>query len=109
MYNYSYTYNDKTKRMFDDYGNQPYITFRDSQKANYTYFDSKIYKDSTINVLGHPCYMVLTSSEYGTSRTYYSDDVRVNHEDFEGHKVGNWYNKLKEVNGAINIEDHHRT
>ena len=103
-YNYSYTYDDATKRMYDDYSNKPYVTFRDSQKANYEYFGSSIYKDSTTTVLGHDCYMVLTRSEYGTSRTYYSDDIRVNYADFEGHQVGNWYNKLKEVNGAITLK-----
>lgn len=103
-YKYSYTYDDKTKRMYDDYSEKPYVTFRDSQKENYKYFGSNIYKDSTITVLGHDCYMVLTKSEYGTSRTYYSDDIRVNYSDFEGHLVGNWYSKLKEVNGAITLK-----
>ncbi len=103
-YNYSYTYDDKTKRMYDDYSDKPYVTFRDSQKGNFEYFGSNVYKDSIINVLGHDCYMVVTKSEYGTSRTYYSDDIRVNYSDFEGHQVGNWYNKLKEVNGAITLK-----
>ncbi|GLU44846.1 hypothetical protein [Allomuricauda sp. NBRC 101325] len=103
-YNYSYTYEDDTKRMFDDYSDKPYITFRNSQKANYEYYGSEIFKDSIATVFGKDCYMVLTKSEYGTSRTYYSDDIRVNHEDFTGHKVGNWYAKLKEVNGAIALK-----
>lgn len=103
-YKYSYTYNDETKRMYDDYGNKPYVTFRDSQKANYEYFGSDIFKDSITDVLGHDCYMVLTKSEYGTSRTFYSDKIRVNYADFEGHQVGNWYNKLKEVDGAITLK-----
>lgn len=103
-YNYSYTYDDKTKRMYDDYRDKPYVTFRDSQKGNFEYFGSNVYKDSIINVLGRDCYMVVTKSEYGTSRTYYSDDIRVNYSDFEGHQVGNWYNKLKEVNGAITLK-----
>lgn len=103
-YNYSYTYDDDTKRMYDDYADKPYITYRDSQKANYEYYGSEILKDSTSIILNHKCYMVLTKSEYGTSRTFYSDDIRVNYSDFEGHKVGNWYNKLKEVDGAIALK-----
>lgn len=103
-YRYSYTYDDRSKRMFDDYSDKPYITFRDSQRANNTYYNSQIFKDSTLNILGHSCYLVITEADYGTSKTYYSDDIRVNYEDFEGHQVGNWYEKLKEVNGAIMLK-----
>ncbi len=102
-YSYSYTYDDQTKRMFDDYSEQQYITYRDSRKANYEYHGSQVFRDSSLTILGHDSYMVLTDSEYGSSKTYYSDDIRVNYADFEGHKVGNWYNKLKEVNGAISL------
>jgi len=103
-YNYSYTYDDETKRMFDDYTDKPYVTYRDSRKANFKYFGSQILKDSTAIILGHDCYMVVTESEYGTSKTYYSDDIKVDYSNFEGHKVGNWYNKLKEVDGAITLK-----
>lgn len=103
-YNYSYTYDDETKRMIDDYSDRPYMTFRDSRRANFEYFNSKIYKDSTIMVLGHECYMVFTKAEYGSSTIYYSDDIKVNYADFEGHKTGNWYNKLKEVDGALTMK-----
>lgn len=103
-YNYSYTYDDETKRMFDDYSDKPYVTFRDSRKANFEYFGSQILKDSTAMILGYDCYMVVTESEYGTSKTYYSDGIKVNYADFEGHKVGNWYNKLKEVDGAMTLK-----
>ncbi|WP_281541581.1 hypothetical protein [Maribacter aestuarii] len=103
-YNYSYTYDDETKRMYDDYWDKPYVTFRDSRKGNFEYSGSKILKDSTAIILGHDCYLVVTESEYGTSKTYYSDEIKVDYTDFEGHKVGNWYNKLKEVNGAITLK-----
>jgi len=103
-YNYSYTYDDETKRMYDDYADKPYVTYRDSRKANVKYFSSKIFKDSIITILGHRSYMVETESDFGKMKTYYSDDVRVNPADFKGHRVGNWYNKLKEVNGAISLK-----
>lgn len=103
-YQYSYTYDNESQRMFDDYSDRPYITFRDSRRSNAKYFGSKIYKDSTKTILGYDCYMVRSESEFGISKRYYSDDVRVNYRDFEGHKVGNWYNNLKEVNGAITIK-----
>jgi len=100
-YNYSYTYHDETKRMYDDYANKNYITFRDSQKANTEFKSSKLYKDSTEIILGHKCYMLEVETDRGISKSYYSDDIRVNPEDFKGHKVGNWYQKMKEVNGSI--------
>ena len=103
-YSYSYTYDDNTKRMYDDLLDKPYITYRDSRKANYQYYDAKIQKDSTTYVLGHESYMVLTKSDYGTMKTFYTDDFKVNPEDFEGHKIGDWYNKLKMVNGAISLK-----
>lgn len=103
-YNYSYTYNDETKRMYDDYADKPYLTFRDSRKSNGEYSTSIIFKDSTTKILGHLCYMVISESEYGKSKTYYSDDIKVDYDGFEGHKVGNWYNKLKEVDGAISLK-----
>lgn len=103
-YSYSYTYDDETKRMYDDYADKPYMTFRDSRKSNGEYGKSIIRKDSTTTVLGHLCYMVISESEYGKSKTYYSDDIKVDYNDFEGHKVGNWYNELKEVDGAISLK-----
>lgn len=103
-YTYSYTYDDETKRMYDDYADKPYLTFRDSGISNGEYSKSMIFKDSTTKVLGHMCYMVVSESEYGKSKTYYSDDIKVDYDDFEGHKVGNWYNKLKEVDGAISLK-----
>ncbi|WP_405207124.1 hypothetical protein [Aquimarina sp. LLG6339-5] len=103
-YQYSYTYDDETKRMYDDYADKSYVTFRDSQRANAEYFGSKILRDSTTIILGYTCYMVKTDSEFGKSKTYYSNDIKVNYSDFKGHKVGNWYNKLKEVDGAITLK-----
>ncbi|WP_422006413.1 hypothetical protein [Roseivirga pacifica] len=103
-YSYSYTYDNETKRMYDDYAGKPYITFRDARKPNYEYGDSEILEDATTKVLGHESYMVITESEYGLTKTYYSEDIRVDYTDFEGHNVGNWYNKLKEVDGAIALK-----
>ncbi len=103
-YSYSYTYIDETKRMYDDYADKPYITYRDSRKVNFEYYGSQIFKDSTTTILGHECYMVATDSEYGKSKTYYSDKIKVDYSGFEGHQVGNWYNKLKEVDGAITMK-----
>ncbi|MDO1500334.1 hypothetical protein Q2T40_09350 [Winogradskyella maritima] len=98
---YSYTFDDLSKRMYDEYIDLPYITYRDSRKANYQYYGSKIHADSTISILGRSCYMVSYDSEYGKSKNYYSEDIKVDYKNFENHKVGNWYEKLKQVNGAI--------
>ena len=100
-FNYSYTYHDDTKRMYDDYADGAYITFRDSRRANLEFIGSKIYKDSIIDILGHKSFLVETETSNGTSKNYYSNDIKVNPEEFNGHLVGNWYQKLKEVNGAI--------
>lgn len=90
----SYTYDNKTKRMFDDYANMSYVTFRDSRRVNAEYYGSEIFKDSTTTILGYDCYLVVNESEFGMSKTFYPNDIKVNYADFEGHKVGNWYNKL---------------
>ncbi|MEM7106805.1 MAG: hypothetical protein AAF519_01170 [Bacteroidota bacterium] len=103
-YSYSYTYDDETKRIYDDYSDKPYVTYRDSRKSNFEYRESQIFKDSTAKILDYDCYMVISESEYGRSKTYYSEKIRVNYSDFKGHKVGNWYNKLREVNGAIALK-----
>ncbi|MEM8892885.1 MAG: hypothetical protein AAGD28_33205 [Bacteroidota bacterium] len=103
-FQYAYLYTGDQQKMYDIYADKEYISFRDSRRANYKYKSSTIFQDSTIDVLGHSCYMVLSKSEYGTSKTYYSEDIRINPENFEGHKVGNWYEKLKEVKGALSMK-----
>ncbi len=103
-YSYSYTYDDETKRMFDDYADRPYVTYRDSRRSETEYYGSTILKDSTLNILGHNCFMVVSEADFGTSKTYYADGIKVNYADFEGHKVGNWYDKLKEVDGSLKLK-----
>jgi hypothetical protein len=98
---YSYSYDDQISRMYNDYEDVPYITFQDSRKSNNENPKRLIHMDSTSIVLGHPCYLVTTNASYGTTKSYYSKDIKVNPEDFKEHKIGNWYNKLKEVNGSI--------
>ena len=101
---YSYTYHDETKRMYDAYSERPYITYRDSRKANVKDLGSTVYRDSTTTVLGMECFMVTSESDRAKSVTYYSDDIKVNYESFKGHQVGNWYKKLKQVDGCITIK-----
>lgn len=101
---YSYTYHDYTKKMYDDNIEEEYITYRDSRKSDTKYYDSKIYKDSTIKVLNYSCYLVKSSADYGHTKTYYSEKIRVPFESFKGHQVGNWYNELKAVDGAIMLK-----
>ncbi|MEM6719626.1 MAG: hypothetical protein AAF611_09940 [Bacteroidota bacterium] len=101
---YSYTYDNISKRMYDTYVDRPYITFRDSRKANFDYKPGKIYRDSIVKILGKDCFMVKYESSYGNSTTYYSDNIKVDYETFKGHQVGNWYNKLSEVDGCITMK-----
>jgi hypothetical protein len=103
-YNYSYTNEGETKRMYDDYSDKVYITFRDSGREDAEYTGSIIFKDSTSTILGDTCFLVTSDSKFGISKRYYSDDIKVNYADFEGHSVGNWYNSLKEVDGAITLK-----
>lgn len=103
-YTYSYTYDDSTKRMFDDYVTNFYVTFRDSRRSNGEYTKPAVYKDSLQTVLGRKSYLVVKESVRGKTRSYYSDDLKVNYADFKGHKVGNWYQELKAVDGAISLK-----
>ncbi len=98
---YSYTYDNLSKRMYDQYADRKYVSYRDSRKSNYEYRASEVFKDSLTTVLGYESYMVKYDADYGKSTSYYSDRIRVDYTTFEGHQVGNWYNKLKEVNGSI--------
>jgi len=104
VYSYSYTYDDTTQRMIDDYLDRPYLTFRDARSTTIKFAGSEIHKDSTTTILGYDCYMVRSESSLGMTTTYYSDAIKVDYTDFEGHEVGNWYNKLKEVDGAITLK-----
>lgn len=103
-YNYSYTYDDETKRMYDDYVNKQYVTFRDSRSANIKVLNRTKHLDSTIKVQGHKCYLVKTTSNKGLRKYYYSNSLRVNPDFFKGHKVGNWYEKLNFVNGSLMLK-----
>lgn len=103
-YVYSYTYHESSKRMYDDQVDCEYITFRDSRKSNAKFLGATLLKDSTIEVLGHKCYLLKVKSDKSTSREYFSDDIKVNAEDFAGHLVGNWYQKLQLVNGSIPLK-----
>ena len=101
---YSYTYDNVSKSMYDDAPDDEYITYRDSRKSYHEYFGSEIYRDSTEIVNGYECFMVKHESEFANSTTYYSDQIKVNFESFRDHAVGNWYNKLKEVDGCISLK-----
>lgn len=100
---YSYTYDNETKRMYDDNVDQPYLTYRDATKSNFKYDDSQMYKDSTATILGYNTYMTVLESEYGISKTYFSDELKIDYEGYEGHEVGDWYNQLKAHDGAMSL------
>jgi hypothetical protein len=100
---YSYTYHDDTKRMYDDELEKDYITFRDSRKGNSSRIRSIIYKDSIKVIAGHPCFMVERIYESHISKTYYTQDLKIDPETFQGHQVGDWYNQIKEVNGSLSL------
>lgn len=104
VYNYSYTYDNVSKRMYDDNIERDYITYRDSRKANLEMFESEVFKDSLSEILGRECFLVKYAKEKGTSKTLYSNSVRVNFSSFEDHKVGNWYERIKEVDGCISLK-----
>jgi hypothetical protein len=100
---YSYTYHDDTKRMFDDYADKDYITYRDSRKGNNAMIRSRIYKDSLREVAGHSCFMSETIYDSYIQKTYYATDLRIDPESYRGHLVGDWYNRIKEVDGALSL------
>lgn len=101
---YSYTYNNLSKRMYDYSLGKEYVTYRDSRIANSTYHNTKVIRDSIDYILGFRCYQVQREADYGFVKTYYSDSIRVDYESFKEHAVGNWYEKLKQVDGAITIK-----
>jgi hypothetical protein len=100
---YSYTYHDDTKRMYDEYADKNYITYRDSRKGNMSKIRSRIYKDSTMNVAGHLCFMTEVIYDKSILKTYYATDLKIDPESYKGHEVGDWYNRIKEVDGALSL------
>ena len=103
-YTYSYTYSNKDKRMYDDYVNQEYITFRDSQRSSREFTSGKLFPDSTINILGYEAFLYVKEDSLSKVRQYYAKDVKVDPETFKNHKVGDWYNTLKRMNGGLNLK-----
>lgn len=101
---YSYTYNNKGKRMYDVRKGEKYITYRDSRRGNSVNKSTTVHRDSVATILGYPCYLVHRDADYGYVRTYYSDSVRVDYESFQQHAVGSWYKELKKVNGSVTIK-----
>lgn len=100
---YSYTYHDETKRMYDESSDKAYITFRDSRRGNASLIRSIVYKDSIKIIQGHRCFMVERVYETYISKIYYAMDLKINPESFKGHEVGNWYQQIKDVNGALSL------
>ncbi|MEP0004887.1 MAG: energy transducer TonB [Balneola sp.] len=98
---YSYTYHDETKRMYDEQAKLDYITYRDSRDSNLGGNQFEIFKDSTINILGYEAVLLKTDYNGKATKSYYSTTQKVNYETFKGHKVANWYNRLKALDGGI--------
>ncbi|MCU0398869.1 MAG: energy transducer TonB [Cyclobacteriaceae bacterium] len=100
---YSYTYHGNTKLMYDSDAGKDYITFRDSRKANNVRIRSIIYKDSVRVVAGYECFMVERVYENYISKTFYAKDLKINSDSFKDHATGDWYNQIREVNGALSL------
>lgn len=100
---YSYTYHGDTKRMFDEYVDKDIISFRDSRKANNVKIRTIIYKDSIKTIAGHRCFMVERVYETYINKSYYTLDLKINTESFKDHAAGDWYNQIKEVDGALSM------
>lgn len=100
---YSYTYHDETKRMYDDFADKGYVTYRDSRKGNLSNIRSRIYKDSIKTVAGHRCFMTESIYENHIQRTYYAEDLKIDPETYKAHLAGDWYNQIKAVNGALSL------
>lgn len=100
---YSYTYHSDSKRMFDESAGKDYITYRDSRKGNTSRIRTIVYRDSIKEVVGHPCFMVERVYENYIDKTYYAKDMKIDVESFKDHEVGDWYNQIKEVGGALSL------
>lgn len=98
---YSYTYQKGLNKMFDEQAETDYVTYRDSRKDSSTDIEWQIYPDRTTTILGYECFMAKTVYETHTAYNFYAKDLRVNYEDFVGHNLANWYNRLKQLDGAM--------
>lgn len=97
---YGYTYRKGENKMFDEDAELPYITYRDARKSSGPMADWQVFADSTITVLGYECFLVKQEYETHTSYSYYTNELKVRYDNFEGHQVADWYNRLKDLDGA---------
>ncbi|MBO6525360.1 MAG: hypothetical protein JJ971_16140 [Balneolaceae bacterium] len=103
-FTYSFTYDSKTKRMYDYRTGMQYVTYRDSRAPNETELDIKINRDSVISILGYKAYQTINNTYDYSTTTYYSDAIRIKYSAFEDHNVGHWYERLQLTNGAISLK-----
>lgn len=103
-FSYAYSYNPKTKMMYDYYSDKPYVTYRDSRISNTDPIELTLIKDSTITVLGNKSYLVQYSVEDRNISSYLSDDVKINYERFKDHAVGDWNNHLRQTDGSMSMK-----
>ncbi|GAB5527844.1 MAG: hypothetical protein Roseis2KO_57160 [Roseivirga sp.] len=97
---YGYTYHKGEDKIFDENAEDPYITYRDVRKPNSTESNRQVFRDSTIEVMGYKCFLVKSEYEDHTTHSYYTDELKVKYDNFEGHTIANWYEHLKELDGA---------
>lgn len=97
---YNYTYHKGEDKMYDENAEDDYITYRDARKPNISEVQRQIFRDSIIMVMGYKCFLVKTEYEEYTAYSYYTDELKVKYDNFAGHAVANWYEDLKELDGA---------
>ena len=99
----SYTYDPQTKNLIDEDPNLSYLTFRSSKRSYSKPKNVTILEDSLINILGYSCFPVVLEYKDRTTTKYFSEDVRIKINAFEGHNLGYWYQCLELTEGGISL------
>jgi hypothetical protein len=97
-------YHDESKRIYDSDPERNYCAYRDARKPDGLPMRTKVFRDSISTIAGLKCFMVENRYSEHTSKTYYSSFLKINPESFKDHLADRWYQKIKEVDGALNLK-----
>ncbi len=101
----SYTYENTTKRLYHETRQKEYLTWQDITKEELVDVPLEVQTAPTTEVLGKICYPVMNAGPNDSKvTTWYSDEVRINYENYTDHHTGHWNKRLEATNGGIPLK-----
>ena len=105
---YDYTYNFKDNKRYRSSPSYPVTSVYDAGEVEENEKQLKIVKDSTLQILGYPCYLVREldpeDDEKVNHLSFYTDSLKVNYTKFSKHETANWNKTLAQLDGALPLK-----